>query len=241
MENKETQHETGIKEHILEKISANELTMRSKTYFILKVGVLIAVALCILTISVLIWNFILFSIRINGHDALLYFGSRGFLVFLTFFPWALLMLDVALIMLLEWLARQFRFGYLSPALYLFLGFFTVVISSGIFIDRVTNFNDELLSRAREHHLQQPFGDIYEHARYAPPAGSGVYRGVVTAIFGNTVTLYNADVGTTSILTVIVPSGDPNATSSLRLGETIFIAGDADGGAIRAFGIREITR
>lgn len=241
MENNETQNETGIKENILGKISTNELTMRPKTYFTLKVGALVVVAFCILTISVLICNFILFSIRINGHDSLLYFGSRGFLVFLTFFPWTLLFLDLVFIMLLEWLVRQFRFGYLSPVLYLFFGFFAVIISTGFLLDRVTDFNNGLLSRAREHRLQQPFGDFYEHARYAPPAGSGVYRGVVTAVSGNTITLYDVDVGTTSLLTVILPSGDLYATSSLRLGETIFIAGDVDGSTtIHAFGIREIS-
>jgi hypothetical protein len=241
MENNETQKETGIKERILGKIDANELTMRPKTYFTLKVGVLIAVAFCVLTISVLICNFIVFSIRINGHDALLHFGSRGFLVFLTFFPWTLLLLDIVFIVLLEWLVRHFRFGYLSPVLYLFFGFFVMIISTGLFIDRVTDFNDELLSRARAHRLQQPFGNLYERARAIPPAGSGVYRGVVTGIFGNTITLYNMDIGTTSILTVIVPSDDLYATSSFHVGETIFIAGDAYDGTIHAFGVRKITR
>jgi hypothetical protein len=241
MENNDTQKERGIKESILGKIDANELTMHTKTYFMLKAGILGAIVFCVLVISVLICNFILFSIRINGHDSLLYFGSRGFLTFLTFFPWTLLVLDIVFIVLLERLARKFRFGYLSPALYLFLGFFTVVISTGFFIDRVTDFNNDLLIRAQEHRLQQPFGDLYEHARYVSPPESGIYRGVITDISGNIITLYNVDVGTTSIFAVVVPSGDPNATSSLHVGETVFIAGDARDGIIHAFGMRKIMQ
>jgi hypothetical protein len=123
---------------------------------------------------------------------------------------------------------------------LFFGFFAVIISTGFFIDRVTDFNNELLSRAREHRLQQPFGDLYEHARYVSPPESGIYRGVVTGIFGNTITLYNMDIGTTSILTVIIPSDDLYATSSLHVGETVFIAGDTYDGTIHAFGMRKIS-
>jgi hypothetical protein len=73
------------KEPLMHKIEAQEISMRPKIYFTLQIAALVFVALATLVVSIIIFNFILFSIRINSHDSLLYFGSRGFEAFLSFF------------------------------------------------------------------------------------------------------------------------------------------------------------
>jgi hypothetical protein len=133
----------SMRERILEKIDTRELSMRPKIYFTLKVAALVLITLAVLVISIFIFNFILFSSRINGHESLLGFGPRGILTFLEFFPWWLLGIDIALIILLEWLLRQFRFGYKSPVLYLLLTLLVVTASTAFLIDRGTAFNDQL--------------------------------------------------------------------------------------------------
>ena len=52
-------------------------------------------------------------------------------------------------------------------------------------------------------------------------------------------VYNEDIGTTSILTVLIPSDEVYATTTLAMGDTLFIAGDPDDHTIRAFGIRKL--
>jgi len=63
---------------------------------------------------------------------------------------------------------------------------------------------------------------------------------ITAIAGNTLTVADARSGTTTDLKVILPPDDPRATTtSLKVGDTVFIAGDADDGEIHAFGVRKV--
>jgi hypothetical protein len=230
---------TNMRERLLQKIELQELSMRPKVYFTLRVVALVLLALAVLVVSILILNFILFSLRINSHESLLSFGPRGVLVFLQFFPWWLLLLDVALISLVEWLLRGFRFGYKIPVLYLLLGVIAITTVSALLIDRGTNVNDRLLGRADRHEL--PFvGEFIEHARQPRP-GSGVCVCRITAIAGNTITVADQRTGSTTSLTIVLPENDPRATTTmLEVGDTVVIAGDVDEGVIHAFGVHKIA-
>ncbi len=228
----------NMRDRILEKIESRELSMRPKIYFTLKIAALVVVALATLIISIFIFNFILFSIRINSHDSLLSFGPRGITTFIFFFPWWLLLFDIALVALLEWLVRSFRFGYRVPILYLLLGILALTTLTALALDRGTDLNDRLLVRADHHELF--FADeFYEGAR-RPMPGSGVCICTITGIEGSTLTVADSRSGTTTSLTVLLPANDPRATTSeLLVGDTVFIAGDVDDGVIRAFGVRKL--
>src|SRR5437773_112715 len=102
---------SNLKEQLLRDIRSGEVAMRPRYFFMLKIAALASVAAGVLAVSIFILNFILFGLRINHHEELLGFGTQGFLAFLRFFPWYLLILDVALITLLEFLLRRFKFGY----------------------------------------------------------------------------------------------------------------------------------
>jgi hypothetical protein len=228
----------NIKETILRKIQAHEIVMRPRLYFVLHMAALVVVTLAAIVISIFIFNFILFSIRINNQDAFLNFGPRGILAFLYFFPWSLFGLDIALIILLQFFLRKLRFGYKIPILYLLAGLIVSVLVFGFIIDRSSDINDRFLRGADEHRLPPPFGGIYSGARHMPARGSGICVCTIRAIEGNILTVEDTRSSTT--LRIILPPDDPHATtSSLIVGGRVFIAGDEDDGVIRAFGVRSI--
>lgn len=238
MEYNEEQKNRSIKDTLLQKIRVNELTMHPKSYFVLKAVLIIFVALAILIVSILILNFISFTIRINGEDSLLKFGEPGFLVFLQLFPWALLIIDTILIVFLEWLLRQFRFATKIPVLYLLIVILIVTVSVGLFIDRGTRLNDDFLSRADQHHLSAPFSNYFEGARQVPSSNSAICKCLITAIHGDTLIVQDVYTGTTTHLTIILPPNNSTATPTFNVGDTIFVAGERHDDTINAFGISQ---
>ena len=229
-------NQESIKSRVLKDIHAGQVAMRPKVYFTLQIGALLFTAAAALAVSIFIFNFILFSIRINSHDALLSFGPRGWEAFITFFPWPLLLIDIGLVLLLELLLRQFKFGYKIPILYLLGGLLLVTATTAILVDRGTPFNDRLFEQS--HRLPAPVGGWYENARRPLPPGGGICKCTVRAILGNTLTVEDTRKGTTT-LTVILPANSRRATSTgLKVGDTVFIAGEEEGGVIRAFGVRK---
>ncbi len=151
-----------MKDRVLGKIRTGEVTMHSSVYFALRFVILIAIAFFALGVSVLICSFIFFTVRVNIHDAFLHSGPSRWWLFVRFFPWHLVVLDIILIGLAEWLMRSFRFVYRSPILYLLFILVACAIALGLFIDRGTGFNDEMLRRARMQHLPPPLNTIYAH-------------------------------------------------------------------------------
>lgn len=231
----------SIREDVLAKIKKEQISMHSNTYFVLQMIALAAVAIAVLTISVFLCNFIFFAIHESGSDEFLGFGNRGILFFLQAFPWWLFVIDIALIMLLEWLLRKFRFGYKAPILYLLLAIVVVTFSAGYTVEHATIFNSFLRDRAHEHRLPSPLNDIYEHAeRPFSGARGGACRCTVTAVEGSIIYANDVDIGTTTSLVITVPPGNPHATTTgISVGDVIFVAGDRDGNTIEAFGINKL--
>jgi hypothetical protein len=234
--------EDNFKERILKNIETEDIKVYSKTHFILRVILLIAVAMVTLIISVFLFNYVFFSLRISSHDLLLRFGPQGIVPFLEFFPWPFLFIDIALIVILEWLLRKFRFGYRSPILYLLFGLLIITVSAGYFIDRETGFNDVLLRQADHDYLPSPFGELYESARGVSLTKQGICRCTITAINGRV--LVAQDVDTDDInptaITIVIPASY-TGTNSLSVGDTIFVAGAVGpSGTIQAFDIAPIA-
>ncbi len=239
MEHNPTPH-SDMKDRLLRKIDARELLMRPKIYFTLQVAALTLVAIAVLLVSIFIFNFIFFSIRINSRDSLLGFGPRGIWAFLAFFPWMFLLVDVVLVLVLEWLLRKFRSGNRIPALYLLFGLIGLTVVTGLFIDRATGINDRMLLRSDEHLLPPPLDAFYGGARHHFAPESGICTCIITAIDGTVVYLRDAD-GTTT-LTAVLPLNDPRATTTLlKVGDIVIVAGDRRGDEIKAFGVHRILK
>ena len=132
MENNEPMN---MKERLLGEIRSQRLSMRPRLYFTLHLAALVATAVLAFAITVFLFNFIFFSVRLNAHDTLLGFGAPGLQLFLGLFPWWLFALDVALIAALESLSRRFRFGWKVPGLYLLAGIFFITASVGYAMER----------------------------------------------------------------------------------------------------------
>ena len=219
---------------VLDKIRAHQVTMRPRFYFTLKSIALAVVAILTLLLTVSIGSFILYTIRTSYETSLLGFGPSGLFIFLSLFPWPLLILDVICIMILEWMLRKFRFGYRSPLLYLLFVILVIILSASSVID-TDRVSDTVLRGA--HDIELPIvGDFYDRGRRPPPPGSGVCPCVVLAINGNILTMQeNIPNELPKQVTVILPPDV--ATSSIHVGQSLFIAGTFDQGVLHAFGTR----
>jgi len=153
-----------LKAKVLDRIRRGELTMHSQLYFGLRLVTLIVVLFLALVVSVLLFAFLSFTIRVNFHAPVMDPLGRTWFFFLHFFPWRLLFLDVILVVCAEWLLRSFRFAYRSPVLYLLFGLLALALALALFIDH-TGFNDVMLDHARERGLPAPFNDMYENAHH----------------------------------------------------------------------------
>jgi hypothetical protein len=218
---------------VLEKIRAHQVTMRPRVYFTLKTVAFAAVALLALLLSVSIGCFILFTLRTSYETSLLGFGPSGLFIFLRLFPWPLLILDIACIILLEWMLRKFRFGYRSPLLYLLFGILVVILSVSGVLDN-DHVSDFVLRGAHDRGVPI-VGDFYDQGRRPPPPGSGACPCVVLAIDGNTLTMQEDVPGETE-REVMVVLPDNQATSSIRVGDHLFVVGNFEDGVLHAFGI-----
>ncbi len=232
---------TNLKEKLLKEIKSGEVAMTPRLYFTLKIAALLVTSLAILLVTVFIVNFIFFSIRLSSSETLIGFGPQGFGAFLAFFPWHLAILDVALVFLLQWLLRHFKFGYRVPLLYLLAGLIVGAGLIGFALDRATPFNDRMHDgRGR---LPPPMRMMYDRAHRGPPPGSGVCRCTILAIDGNTLTVEDtravAEGKATTTLTVVIPPDTRRATTTgLSVGDIVFIAGEEKDGIIQAFGVKK---
>lgn len=228
----------SVKDAVLDKIAKSEVQMHSRAYFALKLSLFVALIVAILAVSVFIFNFIAFSIRINHHDALLGFGSNGLLLFLWFFPWWLLLIDAALIAILQALIRQFEFGYKIPVLRLVGGVLLVALIMGFVMD-ATRVNERFLHDADAHRTPSPFDHFYQGARYIPPSDGPVHRGLITEIAGGHLVVRDLS-ATTSTYSVFLPHSLGASTSIFKVGDTIFFAGHFRQDGFEAFGVQVVS-
>lgn len=229
----------NLKDKLLKEIQSGNVVMTPRIHFTLQWAALVAIVAAVLCTTIFIFNFIFFSIRISGNDVLLGFGPEGVRAFARFFPWHLLVLDIGLIVLLQWLVRQFRFGYKTPVLYLLGVLVFGAFAFGFALDRATPFNDRLHEGRR--HLPPPVRDFFEGARKSPPRGSGICRCTILAIEGNMLIVEDAR-NATSTLRVLLPDNDHRATTTdLAVGDIVFIAGEEEDGVIEAFGVHKEER
>ena len=214
----------NIKSLVLEKIQTGKISMRPRFYFMLKVVSLVFVSVLTLLTSSLLVSFIIFSLVSSGKLFLFGFGFRGFLIFFLLFPWPLLLIEIALILLLEWLIKKFKFGYrtsLSRLVFVIL-LMSIVMSVLIII---TPLHDGLQHRAEKRSL--PFvGDYYRGIR-RPAPGQEIFRGTVSSI-GTSSFLLNQivdiDDGTSSLRYVVVLPPDVFQGVMPAVGDTVFVAG-----------------
>jgi hypothetical protein len=236
MENDNKHNQTPLADSVLKKIEAHELTMHSKIYFTIKIIALFVLTALVLVLSSYICSFILFTIRQSSSAELLGFGPHGFALFLQVFPWGLFILDIVFIFILGLFLKHFSFGYRNPVLYISLAILIIVISLAALID-YNRFDDFFLQQARDNHIPV-IGNFYDQGRRPPSPETGACRCVVLGIQGNILTMReDSSFGSTTVI-AIVPQNI--ATSSLYIGEKLFLLGAFKNGNIYVTNIHSIN-
>lgn len=227
-----------IQNKVLERLKRGGVLMRSRWYFVGRIALSAAVSLLVLALSAYIISFIVFSLHESGEQFLLGFGARGVQTFLALFPWLPALADVALVVFLELLLQGFKFGYRVSLLTLFC---IVLAASGMLAAAInlTPFNLQLLGLADRGDLPV-IGQAYEDIR-SSHRDAGIFRGAITATSGNEITIshddgdHDEDDGTWN---VILPPG--YATSTLSVGERVYVLGTPSGPIVQAEGMEEMS-
>ena len=231
-------NEPDIKTKVLEKIHSGNLHKRPKAYFIAQVTLIVLLSVIALVLSVFVLSFIIFSMHESGVQFLLGFGQRGILAFLALFPWGILILDLLLFVIIDWLFRYFEFGYRVPVLRVFFGTLVLAVIGSVIID-ITPLHSMLLEKA-DHGGLPVIGQWYETIRTSH-SDKGVFRGTISSIQGNDFVISHndndcdADDGT---WTVISQPGFKLADFSI--GDKVYVAGDAANGIIQAYGVEKLS-
>ena len=234
MTNNHMKNESEFSKQVLAAIDTGKVAMRPRVFFTLKLIAVAGVGVLVLLLSIVLINFILFTIRVSGHDTLLFFGPRGLWVFLLHFPWFLLALDIGAVILLSRLMRHFQFGYRTPVVYVLLGLALVSVLVGATLDRGTPLNDVLFEEARENRLPPPIGGLYTGMQRGWEVREGMCHCEVIGVEGDTLTVSDVRDGESVYTVQLPPEG-----GEFSVGDELMIAGDVDDdGVIHAFGIYE---
>jgi hypothetical protein len=229
----EDNKQLNIKDEIIKKIESGEIQMKSKWYFVLKLGILATLVFLVFVFSTFLLSYILFSLSTGGHFFLLRFGFEGLYNFFVTLPWILLVINVLLILLLDRLLKSFRFGYKSPALYLFIGTFIFVTLLSTLVN-YTSFHRSMEQRAVQKKL--PLGNDFYSGPKGPKPLPNSFRGFVSAIYDNT---FIMSYGSTSMKVVAVK--DIELKYHLKDGDLVFVAGKIVDNEIKAYGIKKLNR
>ena len=226
----------NISSEVLARVHNGECKRRSRWYFMLRSGLWIALAVTLAASVALLASFIFFNEYISGENHLLSFGWRGAFVFLSVLPWTLILLEVALLVFFEMVARRFMFGYRTPILYLFAGIVVVGVLSASIIN-ATPIHEMLLEKADKNELPV-VGGWYEIVHDSHES-NGVFRGVIASVASSSFVMAHNDLDNDEddgVRLVLLPKGI--SATSLSVGEKVIVAGDATNTVIDAYGVEQ---
>ena len=226
--------EQNIKTNVLELIREGKIHPHSRAYFAVRFIATILVALLALGVSVFVVSFIFFSIHESGEQFLLGFGRQGLFTFLILFPWTSLVLDLVILLLLEWLLQGFKFGHRISLLMIFVYVFILSSIIGLLIN-FTPIHRTLLKLADRGELPL-IGEVYE-SLHNSHTSQGVFKGSVSSINGNMIVITKNDLdldGDEITRTITLPPNSP----SLNIGDNVYILGSASGTSVEVVGIQK---
>ncbi len=237
-ENK-TENQINIKEKVLDQIKSGKVSMRSKAYFLAKLGLLTFVTILTTLVSIFLLSFIIFSSSVDGSIFLVRFGGSGLYNFVLTLPWYLLVVDIFLLLFLDLLLKSFRFGYKSPVLYLFIGTFVVVtiVSTSI---NLTSFHQRVMNSVGGGKI--PFFPNLYTGVGSEKQKPGTWKGYVGKINGNSfkfryVKGITGEFGDAEVFAV----NEITVVGKLFEGDMVFVAGNILDNRIMAYGIKKLNK
>jgi hypothetical protein len=237
--NEDNKTQIDIKNEVLNKIKSGQINMRSKAYFLVKLGFLSILTILITLVSVFLLSFVLFSSSLDGSLFLVRFGGTGLYNFILTLPWYLLLLDIFLLILLDMLLKSFSFGYKSPVVFLFGGTFLFIT----IISTLINFTPlhQKIMNSVEGNKSPLFHNIYDgvDSRYQKP---GTWKGYVGKINGNSfqfkyVKGITGQYGDAEVFAV----NEITVVDKLMEGDLVFVAGNILDNRIMAYGIKKLNK
>ncbi len=224
----------NLKDEVLNKIRTGNVQMKPKAYFVFKILLVAFVAALMVIVAAWIVSFIVFSLRVSERVVLLGFGWRGIESFFWLFPWRLFLIEIVLIVLLNWLLHHFRFSYRSPLLYsltggiLLSGVIAIVMNSG-------SLQENLFQRYQQNNLPL-IGGMYEKIM-KPDDKPEILRGMIVDIQHDSLLIKNTD-EETALIKVLLPEA-AMLNQIFNVGDEVFVAGDLVEDTLHAYGIKKV--
>jgi len=228
---------SNIKDKVLEQIHAGRVHMHSRTYFVARISAIVGTAIAVFLVAIFFASFVMFALNESGHVSLLTFGPRGLSIFFSLFPWLIIGFVVALLILLEFILRSFKFGYRIPIMRVFgaVAGFAVIASILVF---VSPLHSQLLEIADNDALPV-IGELYK-VTHISHAEQGVFRGVVTSSASSSFTISHDDLNRDADDgTWVVSPAKTDSHNIPKVGDDVYVAGDIEGNVIHAYGIQKL--
>ncbi len=233
---KKENNENPITEKVVSKIERGELKMKSKAYFVAKSFLVIGSLTLFFLLLLYFGSLIIFVLRIN--DILLFHGIGFYAIrnILLSFPWYLVFLIFALILLISVIGRKFQFVYRKPFIVFLLIVFTIVIASSFLVEKSS--------------LHYSFFRLAEQERL--PVAGRMYRDlgnidIDNAYFGvilekrNSQWAMELDSGEEVELRITEKTRGRRLYSQIEEGEKVLVIGEMEEGVIDVVGFRTIER
>jgi len=218
---------------VLDKIKKGEIKKHSRIYFILKGFVYGLGIIFILSFSLFLGSFIIFTLRARGALFLPRFGVQGITIFFSSLPWTLILIVLSLILLIEGLARGSAIVYRKPLLYSVL-VIVIFVLLGSFILGRANLHNVLFNRAQEHRLPIA-GPIYRG--YGLRQIKNTHIGEVIQLTEEGFILEEKGGKTFTVVFDTKTLFSPNR--DIKLEDLVLVMGEEKEGTILARGVRQI--
>lgn len=165
----------SLKDNVLGAIRTNSVRMRPRWHFVLRAALSVTGLALAALFAVYLVSLAIFILRLNGGWFATSFGTAGLRVFLLGIPWAVVIIAIVFLVVVQLLVKHYSFAYRRPLLYSVIAIVAIVAIGGFAVAR-TGFHRELLSRARDERLPVA-GAIYRRLELMRP--ERLYRGIIT--------------------------------------------------------------
>ncbi len=225
----------SIKEEVISKIEKGDVEMRTKRYFFLKTTLVVGLIFLLSLFVLYLGSLIIFVFRANDIMLFSGMGFHGIRVILWSFPWYLIILIVALIVLVEVMAKEFSFVYRRPLMYSFLGI-VVLVALGSFMIEAMSVHRTFFDMAKEERLPV-MGGMYKHLGGIDI--DNAYFGVLLEKDGNTWKM-ELESGETVLLEITRNTKGLRMLEEIKEGSKIVVIGEREGDVVEVLGFRRIN-
>ena len=225
----------SIKEEVISKIEKGDVEMRTKRYFFLRTTLVVGLIFLLSLFVLYLGSLIIFVFRANDIMLFSGMGFHGIRVILWSFPWYLIILIVALIVLVEVMAKEFSFVYRRPLMYSFLGI-VVLVALGSFMIEAMSVHRTFFDMAKEERLPV-MGGMYKHLGGIDI--DNAYFGVLLEKDGNTWKM-ELESGETVLLEITRNTKGLRMLEEIKEGSKIVVIGEREGDVVEVLGFRRIN-